>query len=124
MPEKKVLIIEDDTKNMKLAKDLLEMGGFAAITADDAEKGILLAKLHIPDAIIMDFRLPGMNGFQAQKILADDEKTKNIPLVFVTATVTNEEKQLLLDTGCAVIAKPINTRTFVDEVRKLISNSR
>lgn len=121
MPEKrKVLIIEDDPKNLKLAKDLLELGGFEVVAASDAEKGISLAKSQPPDVIVMDFKLPGLNGFQAQKILADDEKTRNIPLVFVTATVTSEEKKILFDTGCAVIAKPINTRTFVNEVRRLI----
>lgn len=120
MPKKKALIIEDDPKNAKLAKDLLEVGGFEVIAASDAEEGISLAKTQLPDIIIMDFKLPGMNGFQAHKMLAQEEKTKDIPMVFVTATVTNEEKNALLKSGCAVIAKPINTRNFVDEVKKLI----
>lgn len=122
MVNKKALIIEDNPKNMKLAKDLLEMGGFEVITSDDAEKGIALARSRIPDVIVMDFKLPGMNGFQAYKILADDEKTRGIPLVFVTATITNEEKKILIDTGCAVMPKPLNTRTFADEVAKLIGD--
>lgn len=120
MAKKMALIIEDDPKNAKLAKDLLEVGGFEVIAANDAEEGVSLAKTQLPDIIIMDFKLPGMNGLQAHKMLADDEKTKSIPMVFVTATVTNEEKNILLKSGCAVIAKPINTRTFVDEVKKLI----
>lgn len=120
MVKKKALIIEDNPKNMKLAKDLLEMGGFEVITSDDAEKGIALARSQTPDVIVMDFKLPGMNGFQAYKILADDEKARGIPLAFITATITNEEKKIFIDTGCAVIPKPLNTRTFADEVAKLI----
>lgn len=120
MLKKKVLIIEDDPKNTKLAQDLLEVGGFEVIAASDAEEGISLAKTQLPDIIIMDFKLPGIDGFQARKILAQEEKTKDIPMVFVTATVTNDEKNILLKNGCVVIAKPINTRTFVDEVKKLI----
>lgn len=122
MANRKALIIEDNPKNTKLAKDLLEIKGFDVITADDAENGIALARSQTPDVIVMDFKLPGMNGFQAYKILADDEKTRGIPLVFVTATITNEEKKILIDTGCAVIPKPLNTRTFADEVARLIGD--
>src|SRR3989339_379265 len=121
---KKVLVVEDDQKSRKLVKDLLEVSGYQVICSDDAEKGIVLAKEALPDIILMDFKLPGMNGLEAQKALGSDEKTKGIPLVFVTATVTAEEKKILQSTGAMVIPKPINTRTFILEIGKVLDAKR
>ena len=122
--DKKVLVVEDDQKSRKLVKDLLEVSGYQVICSDDAEKGIVLAKEALPDIILMDFKLPGMNGLEAQKALGSDEKTKGIPLVFVTATVTAEEKKILQSTGATVIPKPINTRTFILEIGKVLDAKR
>ncbi|HAH20111.1 MAG: hypothetical protein A2Y00_01280 [Omnitrophica WOR_2 bacterium GWF2_43_52] len=122
--DKKVLVVEDDQKSRKLVKDLLEVSGYQVICSDDAEKGIVLAKEALPDIILMDFKLPGMNGLEAQKALGSDEKTKGIPLVFVTATVTAEEKKILQSTGAMVIPKPINTRTFILEIGKVLDAKR
>ena len=121
--DKKVLVVEDDQKSRKLVKDLLEVSGYQVICSDDAEKGIVLAKEALPDIILMDFKLPGMNGLEAQKALGSDEKTKGIPLVFVTATVT-AEKKILQSTGAMVIPKPINTRTFILEIGKVLDAKR
>ncbi len=88
--KKKVLIIEDEARNMKLEKDLLEMAGYEVLTAGDAEKGIVLAREQKPDVIVSDYQLPGMNGIEAQRVMAADPLTKNIPLAFVTASVTPE----------------------------------
>ena len=122
--DKKVLVVEDDQKSRKLVKDLLEVSGYQVICSDDAEKGIVLAKEALPDIILMDFKLPGMNGLEAQKALGSDEKTKGIPLVFVTATVTAEEKKILQSTGAMGIPKPINTRTFILEIGKVLDAKR
>ena len=118
--KKKVLIIEDEARNMKLEKDLLEMAGYEVLCAVNAEDGITLAKEKQPDVIVSDYQLPGLNGIQAQQIMAQDEKTKNIPLAFVTASVTQEQREMLSKSGCQVISKPINTRTFAKEVAALI----
>jgi CheY-like chemotaxis protein len=120
MTKKKVLIIEDEARNMKLEKDLLEMAGYEVLCAVNAEDGIVMAKEQQPDVIVSDYQLPGLNGIQAQQILAQDEKTKNIPLAFVTASVTQEQKEMLARSGCQVISKPINTRTFAKDVAALI----
>jgi two-component system, cell cycle response regulator DivK len=118
--KKKVLIIEDEARNMKLEKDLLEMSGYEVLCADNAEDGIVMAREQQPDVIVSDYQLPGLNGIQAQQILAKDEKTKNIPLAFVTASVTQEQREMLAKSGCQVISKPINTRTFAKDVEALI----
>lgn len=116
----KILIIEDNPKDLKLERDLLIVGGFDVIDAEDAESGIVMAQQEHPDAIITDYLLPGMNGVEAIKLLNANEKTKNIPKAFVTASITEEIKTNMEASGCPVIAKPINTRTFAEQIRRLL----
>ena len=118
--EKKLLIIEDDPGNLKLERDLLIIGGFDVITASNAEDGIILALLEQPDAIIVDYQLPGINGVDAAKILAENEKTSHIPIVFVTASITKEIIMKINDLGWKIITKPINTRTFSQEIGSIL----
>jgi two-component system cell cycle response regulator DivK len=125
MPEKKkILIVEDDPGSLKLQKGILEYAGYEVIAAGNAESGISLAKEKLPDLIIMDHRLPGMNGEEAFRILMVDEKTKNIPVVFVTASATDEDKKRLEPYHCKTIIKPINTRTFVQEIEEVLNEPR
>lgn len=121
---KKILIVEDDPKSLKLQKGLLEYAGYEVVSAISAESGISLAKENLPDLIVMDHRLPGMNGEEAFKLIRADEKTKNISVVFVTASVINEDKQRLESYHCKVITKPIDTRTFVQEIEEVLNGSR
>ena len=81
----KILIIEDNQLNLELAQDLLEMSGYQVISATMAEAGIVLAKSEIPDLILMDIRLPGINGLDAIKLLKQDPSTQHIPVVVLTA---------------------------------------
>jgi CheY-like chemotaxis protein len=125
MPEKKrILIIDDDLKSVKLERDLLEMAGYEVIAVGDAETGIAQAKELTPDLIIMDFQLPGMNGELAVKTLRVDVKTKDIPVVFVTASAMREERERLASLNVRVITKPINTRTFVKEIEEALYGQR
>jgi len=118
--QRKILVIDDDSKYLKLVKDLLEVAGFKVILSEDAETGIAAAKEQLPDLILMDYQLPGLDGLQASKILKKDEATKNIPLVFITASVTEEEKKLFIAEEYPMITKPINTRTFVETIEKFL----
>ncbi|MFA5167221.1 MAG: response regulator [Candidatus Omnitrophota bacterium] len=125
MPKKKkILIIEDDPSSKKLQTSLLEQAGYEIMVANNAEAGIDLAKEKLPDLIIMDFQLPGMNGELALKILWADERTKNIPVVFVTASVMEDEKKRFASYHCKVITKPIDTRTFVQEIEETLNAPR
>ena len=118
---KKVLIVDDNEKNLMLAKDLLEVAGFEVLEADDAASGIAIARKEKPDIIIMDVRLPDMRGFDAAKLIRQDENTRDIPIVFVTASVMADDKTALNDiTNSGFIGKPINTRTFARELRQYI----
>jgi CheY-like chemotaxis protein len=122
--KKKILIIEDDPPSKKLQTGLLERAGYEVIVTDSAEDGIALAKEKLPDLITMDYQLPGMNGELALKILRADERTKNIPVVFVTASVMEDEKKRFASYHCKVITKPIDTRIFVQEIEAVLNAPR
>ena len=122
--KKKILIIEDDPSSKKLQASLLKRAGYEILVTESAEAGIALAKEKLPDLITMDYQLPGMNGELALKILRADERTKNIPVVFVTASVMEDEKKRFESYHCKIITKPIDTRTFVQEIEKALNAPR
>ena len=118
---KKVLVIDDNTKNLLLEKDLLEVAGFEVFEAQDASSGIAIARKEKPDVIIMDVRLPDMRGSEAARILRQDKETRDIPIVFVTASVMAEGREEIRPiTNSGFIGKPINTRTFAKEISRFI----
>ena len=119
--KKKVLIIDDNANNLLLEKDLLEVAGFEVFEAENAAVGIAIARKEKPDIIIMDVRLPDMRGSVAARILRQDKETRDIPIVFVTASVMAEGKEEIKNiTNSGFIGKPINTRTFVKEITQFI----
>jgi two-component system cell cycle response regulator DivK len=119
--KKKALIVDDNGNNLMLEKDLLEVAGFEVLTAENGAGGIAMAKRGKPDIIIMDIRLPDMRGPEAARVLRQYEPTRNIPIVFVTASVLGEGKEELKDiTNSGFIGKPINTRTFAAEISRFI----
>ena len=120
---KKVLIIDDNTNNLLLEKDLLEVAGFEVFEAENAAVGIAIARKEKPDIIIMDVRLPDMRGSVAARILRQDKETRDIPIVFVTASVMAEGKEEIKNiANSGFISKPINTRTFAKEISKFIKD--
>ena len=120
--KKKVVIVDDDVKNLMLEKDILEVAGFEVFTAENAAGGIAIAKKEKPDIIIMDVRLPDMRGSVAARILRQDKETRDIPIVFVTASVMAEGKEEIKNIiNSGFIGKPINTRTFAKEISQFIN---
>jgi len=118
---KKAVVVDDNANNLMLEKDLLEVAGFEVFEAEDAAGGIALARKEKPDIIIMDVRLPDMRGSEAARILRQDEETRNIPIVFVTASVMAEGREELNNiTNSGFIGKPIDTRTFANEINGYI----
>jgi len=118
---KKVLVIDDNANNLMLEKDLLEVAGFEVFEAENASSGIAIARKEKPDVIIMDMRLPDMRGSEAAKILRLDQLTRDIPIVFVTASVLSEgSEEITSITNSGFIGKPINTRSFVKEISQFI----
>ena len=109
----KILIIEDNPVNMELATDLLEMAGYITFQAEDAEKGIRMAGETLPDLILMDIQLPGMDGLTATTILKGNAATCHLRIVALTAHAMKGDEERALSLGClGYITKPINTRSF------------
>ena len=118
---KKALIVDDNRNNLMLEKDLLEVAGFEVFIAENATSGIAIARKEKPDIIIMDVRLPDMRGPEAARILRQDKETRDIPIVFVTASVMAEGMEEIRNiTNSGFIGKPINTRTFAKEISQFI----
>ena len=118
---KLVLIIEDNDKNMKLVRDVLQVKGYETIEAGNAEDGIVLARERKPDLILMDIQLPGMNGIEAIGVLRADPSTAGIPVAAVTASVMQHDRNKITVAGFnAYVGKPINLNEFLATVRKLL----
>jgi two-component system, cell cycle response regulator len=112
-----ILVIEDNALNLKLVLGLLTLGGYQLLDAEDAERGIELASFHLPDLILMDIQLPGMDGLEATRFLKGQEKTRAIPIVALTAYAMAGDESKAREAGCCgYITKPINTRTFLEVV--------
>jgi two-component system cell cycle response regulator DivK len=113
-----VLIVEDNDKNLKLVRDVLQVKGYATLEATSAEDGIRMAHEQRPDLVLMDIQLPGMNGIDALRVLRADPSTAAIPVIAVTASVMQQDRKMITDAGFdAYVGKPINLREFLDAVK-------
>ena len=120
-----ILIVEDNPRNMKLVRDVLQVKGHATLEATTAEDGIVLAKQKIPDLVLMDIQLPGMNGIDALGHLRADPSTAKIPVIAVTASVMQQDRKLITEAGFdGYIGKPINLKEFLDTVRAMLERRR
>jgi two-component system cell cycle response regulator DivK len=119
---KKILIIEDNLLNLELVQDLLELSGYQVLSATMAEAGLELAKSENPDLILMDIRLPGLNGLEAIMLLKQAPPTQHIPVVALTADAMPSDRQRALAYGAAgYILKPIDTRQFASQVADFLN---
>jgi two-component system cell cycle response regulator DivK len=118
-----VLIVEDNEKNLKLVRDVLQVKGYSTLEAGTAEDGIRLAHERKPDLILMDIHLPGISGIEALKILRSDAATAAIPVIAVTASVMQQDRKQITEAGFdAYVGKPINIREFLDAVRSMLAD--
>ena len=125
MANELILIVEDNDKNMKLARDILQVKGYRTIEAESAEAGLPLAAAEKPDLVLMDIQLPGMNGIEAFRQIRADAKTAGIPVVALTASVTPTDRSEINAAGFdAFIGKPINLKEFVATVKRLIEGKK
>jgi two-component system, cell cycle response regulator DivK len=116
-----VLIVEDNEKNMKLARDVLQAKGYDTVEAVTGEDGVRLAKERKPDLVLMDIQLPGINGIEAFRRIRGDAATARIPVVALTASVTPTDRSEITAAGFdAFVGKPISIREFLDTVKRLI----
>ena len=109
-----ILVVEDNAANMTLAVFLLETAGHSVIKAVNAEAGLMLARADHPDLILMDIQLPGMDGLQATALLKDDEATRDIPVIALTALAMKGDEERIRAAGCnGYISKPIGYQAFL-----------
>lgn len=121
MASELILIVEDNEKNRKLVRDVLQFKGYRTVEAKTAEEGLSIATSQQPALILMDILLPGMDGMTALKHLKADPKTRRIPVIAVTASVMPAEREKILAAGFnACHAKPINIKDFTEVVREVL----
>ena len=110
----KVLVIEDNAANMKLATILLQSAGHTVLGASDAETGLTLAREEQPGLILMDIQLSGMDGLEATKLLKQSDATQGIPVIALTALAMKGDEERIRAAGCdGYIAKPVGYREFL-----------
>ena len=117
-----ILVVEDNERNLKLLRDVLEYAGYDVRVARTAEDGITSAVSEPPDLVLMDLQLPGIDGMEALRRLRESPRTADIPVVAVTAQAMKQDRERALDAGFnGYVEKPITVRAFPDQVRRFLS---
>ena len=117
-----ILVVEDNERNLKLVRDVLEYAGYDVRVARTAEDGITLAVSEPPDLVLMDLQLPGIDGMEALRRLRESPRTADIPVVAVTAQAMKQDRERALAAGFnGYIEKPISVRAFPGQVRGFLS---
>jgi len=118
---KTILIVEDNAKNMKLARDLLQAKGYATLEATSGEQGVALALAHRPDLVLMDIQLPDINGIDAFARIRADACTAHVPVIAFTASVTPSDRNRITQAGFdAFVSKPIELKEFLATIRRML----
>ena len=121
MANELILIIEDNEKNRKLCRDVLQVKGYKTIESETAEEGLKLAAEHSPALILMDIQLPGMDGITEMKQLKAEPKTKSIPVIAITASAMTHNRTTMLAEGFdGYQTKPISLKDFLREVQRVL----
>lgn len=116
-----ILVVEDNSANMKLTTNLLQLAGYKALPAFTSEEAIAILKTQTPALILMDISLPGMDGLRATKAIKNNPATATIPVVALTAHAMKDDEARALEAGCsAYLVKPIDTRKFYRTIWKIL----
>lgn len=114
---KRILLVEDDFINMRLAQHILEAEGYMVLKAATAREALEQIETTIPDLILMDTQLPDIDGTTAVRILREKPATRNIPILALTAYAMKGDRERILQTGCdGYISKPIDVQNFINTV--------
>ena len=120
-----ILIVEDNDKNRKLVRDVLTFKGYGVIETETGEEGVQLTRERSPRLVLMDIRLPGIDGVEALRRLRAEETTREIPVMAMTASVMSEDRQKIMAAGFdAYQSKPINVTDFVAAGAQLLEHRR
>jgi len=117
MASELILIVEDNERNRKLVRDVLQYKGYRTLEAENAEEGLKLAAQSSPALVLMDIQLPGMNGIEALERLRADDATRSIPVLAVTASVMSHDRDRIVSAGFdGYIRKPLDVNEFLSMV--------
>jgi two-component system, cell cycle response regulator DivK len=121
----RIVLVEDNEKNMKLARDLLVYNGHTVFEAMTGEDAVTTTTKELPDLVLMDIQLPGIDGIEALRRIRSDAKAARIPIVALTASVMTNDRERFDKAGFdAFIAKPIDVKSFAKDVAALITKGR
>ncbi len=125
MPNKKILIVEDNEFNLELISDILKIRGYQIISTDNGEDAIRLAKETHPDLILMDIQLPAMDGYEATRRIKSDPEFKTIPIIAVTSFAMKGDKEKVVEAGCdGYIVKPIDIKRLPELVKEHLQKNK
>ena len=115
----RVLIVEDNGKNMKLVRDVLQATGYSTLEATTGEEAVELALSHAPALVLMDVQLPGIDGVEALERMRQNERTASIPVLALTAQAMSGDRERFLEAGFdGYLAKPVDVRELIETVRE------
>jgi two-component system cell cycle response regulator DivK len=124
MANELILIVEDNERNRKLVRDVLQFRGYQTIEAETGEDAVQLARERVPALVLMDIQLPGIDGITALGQLRSDPTTRTIPVIAVTASAMTHDRQKIMAAGFdGYQTKPINVKEFLDVVRRMLDRS-
>jgi len=119
-----ILIVEDNEKNMKLARDILRAKGYVTLEAVNGLDGVRLALEHKPDLVLMDIQLPDINGIEAFERIRANAETAKVPVIAFTASVTTGDRSRIGDAGFdGFLGKPINLKEFLETMRRTLGEA-
>lgn len=118
-----ILLVEDDALSLKLMKDVLEAHGYEVAQATRGPEGLVVARKRIPDLVVMDIGLPGIDGIQITRALKADPALNDIPVLAVSAYAMPGDEARMRDAGCdTFMTKPLRFADFVTEVGRLLAD--
>jgi len=117
-----ILVVDDSPTEIHVLKTILEKNGYTVLVASSGEEGVAMAKQHRPDLVLMDVVMPGLNGFQATRQLANDTATSAIPVIVVTTKDQETDKVWAMRQGAKdYIVKPVKERDLMERVKALVA---
>ena len=125
MPGRRILVVEDNPLNLKLVRDVLTAFEYEVVEAHSGEEGVELAGTCSPDLVLMDLQLPGIDGYEALRLLRQDPRLGSVPVVAVTAFAMKEDRERTAREGFdGYLGKPISVRALPEQVNQFLSNGR
>jgi len=125
MPGRRILVVEDNPLNLQLVRDVLTAFEYDVVEAHSGEEGVDLAGTCSPDLVLMDLQLPGIDGYEALRLLRQDPRLGSVPVVAVTAFAMKEDRERTAREGFdGYLGKPISVRALPEQVSQFLSNGR